>query len=113
MNIETYASRRLAAEILKSINYACGVLPVLDTESNRADEFVVRVSAEDPAFTWGTKQDGAERFPVGFMYAKLRNGGYLILANEDETAVQLAERVKALAENYAAREASQSLALSA
>jgi hypothetical protein len=113
MSIATYASYQLAAEMLRSHNYKTGLVPVIDAERSQFDEFVVRVAAEDPVFTWETKKDGSERFPVGFMYSKLLDGSYVILPNEDESAVDLAERVSSLATAYAEREASASLALTA
>jgi hypothetical protein len=113
MSIETYASRRLAAEVLQTYNYKCGVLPVLETASEGLEEFVIRVSADDPVFPWGTKREGDERFPVGFMYAKLRDGSYVIVASEEESAVELAERVKKLADEYLASDASERIAMTA
>lgn len=114
MSITTYASRSLAAQILQTHNYKCALLPVLDTAGKATvDEFAVRVAAEDPAFTWGAKQDGGERFPVGFMYAKLRDGSYVLFTNENESAVELAERVSRLATAYLEREDLTPIALSA
>lgn len=112
MSIEIYASRRLATEILQPYNYKSGVLPVLDTQSIDLEEFIIRIGADDPAFEWRTKDSG-ERYPVGFMYWKLRSGDYVLLANEDESAVELAERVKKLADDYIARDEANRLAVSA
>lgn len=104
MSIETYASRNLASEILKAYNYRCGTLPVLGTEDDELAEFLVRIEADDPAFTWGTKPNG-EKFPVGFLFSRMRDGSFVLLANEDETALDLAKRVKKLAGEYLEREA--------
>jgi hypothetical protein len=47
------------------------------------------------------------------MYAKLRDGSYVLFTNENESAVELAERVSRLATVYLERERQPPIALSA
>ena len=116
MSIEVHAQRKLAEQILRAHGYRCGTVPVIHGARTLADEFVVIVRAGDPVFTWDLRngaQCPADRFPVGFVHVRLRNGEYVLMTAEDETPVDLAERISALVSSDLSQQTHDSGALSA